>query len=1076
MRPRTRLLDRSTGLLAAALCALLATSAHAAITLGAGPAYGTDRAGTTWYEEFEDWTKADLKALDPVGLADATYSYGDGLENSRDMAAFYYRPENTNLYFRVDLYDLALGAENSALNLYLAIDCAGGGQSYFPDFVNCQTDHPWELCLCLYSAGTTYGTHYRIYDKNFANITSGYLGSYFNSQLDAIEFGISRQTLINAGWDGVSALSFQPYTTKDGGGSACASGSKLTDAFLDQDRGCGDGFLNGAIASTAQGGVVYYATIAHGNQSVNRASDLWAHVYDSQANTGISGGCGFQRALDTHEIYRVPLNIHPSGSLTAGLQWAKKPGGASDPQDGPSFLSRIRAFVDGDQSVDPGALVGGVFAEHIMPYFEGPVNAASIALEDTLNQTVYGVSAASAQVMHVPERVIRSQATGMSPLTGFTFADISASPYIATVLDQVTHLHWWFYPGEAACNTADYQYKIHKINGVYCFAINDREDQDKFGNWDNGMVMDGRYALLDHAINGNGARVVVVFDDWEALGGKSFDATSGHSVPNNNPNQYNTTIRWAANHPWIQVKTLKDILALAIASPSAFVLDHGTQTNLPMQTYEWLKHASENSYNYWYYNSNAGFGGNEQDFYHLVPVITGAQGDYHARPGGVDGPPLPSGKTNGDMNTPGTLLYDTWAALQSAPASGVRDLGIASFLTMIYETAWHEEDNVNYTDSDCHGAWLYPDASWDGVNTWALQLSNHARGAGIYAACAQWVQQVRGGALTNTSPTVTTPADVDSDGESEYLLYNNRVYLAFERYGGRCVFAAAYDSVTQDAQVLIGAPLTNPSAPGEEEYSGAAAYRCAAFKDVSTGAFVDAVYTGAAYPDGWNFASPGNTVTKYVHVAPGHYDVKVDYGESLASDPLYVRVGLSPNPRDLMYHGQAHLSGAYRAATNDYVLVNSAGGAVALALGSATWNPAPANENADRRNLGLTEEAEFSVNGTASLTLTLIPGVTTVTAAATPAEASRTAMTLTAARGPARVALALAQAAEVRYALCDARGRVVARRTLGALAAGAHAFAVDARGDDGRALAGGVYVLRVQAGETTLTRRWVVLP
>ena len=39
--------------------------------------------------------------------------------------------------------------------------------------------------MCLYNAGTTYGTDYRIYDASFNNITTGYLGSYFNSQLDA---------------------------------------------------------------------------------------------------------------------------------------------------------------------------------------------------------------------------------------------------------------------------------------------------------------------------------------------------------------------------------------------------------------------------------------------------------------------------------------------------------------------------------------------------------------------------------------------------------------------------------------------------------------------------------------------------------------------------------------------------------------------------------------------------------------------------------------------------------------------------------------------------------------------------
>src|SRR5439155_27047955 len=146
------------------------------------------------------------------------------------------------------------------------------------------------------------------------------------------------------------------------------------------------------------------------------------------------------------------------------------------------------------------------------------------------------------------------------------------------------------------------------------------------------------------------------------------------SVPNNNPNQYHTTIRWAANHPWIQVSNLRDLLAMAVANPAAFVIDHGTSYSLPLESYEWLLHASEDSYDNWYYDQSAGVTGNEQDFYHLVPVLTGAQGDYHARGAtpAQDGPPLPSGRILGDLDTPGSLLYESWQALQAAPAGRMK--------------------------------------------------------------------------------------------------------------------------------------------------------------------------------------------------------------------------------------------------------------------------------------------------------------------------------------------------------------------------------------------------------------------
>ncbi len=40
---------------------------------------------------------------------------------------------------------------------------ASGGQVWFPDFLDCQTDRPWELCLCVYNTGTTPNVNYRLY-------------------------------------------------------------------------------------------------------------------------------------------------------------------------------------------------------------------------------------------------------------------------------------------------------------------------------------------------------------------------------------------------------------------------------------------------------------------------------------------------------------------------------------------------------------------------------------------------------------------------------------------------------------------------------------------------------------------------------------------------------------------------------------------------------------------------------------------------------------------------------------------------------------------------------------------------
>ena len=44
---------------------LLVAASADAITIGAGLASGTDKGGTSWFEEFPDWSRQDVRALDP---------------------------------------------------------------------------------------------------------------------------------------------------------------------------------------------------------------------------------------------------------------------------------------------------------------------------------------------------------------------------------------------------------------------------------------------------------------------------------------------------------------------------------------------------------------------------------------------------------------------------------------------------------------------------------------------------------------------------------------------------------------------------------------------------------------------------------------------------------------------------------------------------------------------------------------------------------------------------------------------------------------------------------------------------
>ncbi len=491
------------------------------------------------------------------------------------------------------------------------------------------------------------------------------------------------------------------------------------------------------------------------------------------------------------------------------------------------------------------------------------------------------------------------------------------------------------------------------------------------------MPLDTRFTLLDKASQSDQAQLTLIFDDWEAMAGKSFDPGSGQSVPNNNQIQYQRNIRWAANHPWIEIVNLKDILDRAVNASNPqydvdWVIDHGVQTALTIQTYEWLKHASEDSYHNWYYNNNAGFPGNEQSFYDLVPALLGGQGDYHGRfPGNEPWDDasanakdlasgtvfLPSAKTHGDLNTPGTLMHDTWAAIASAPAGRLRSLAEWTYSSLIYETAWHEEDygsTGDYQGTNFGTPWPVPDPTWDGVNSWALKLQNHVRSAGILADAAQWAEEVRTGALGGA--TQVEAIDLDQDGQEEYVLYNNRVYVCFERYGGRLIHGFAWVDAMNDAVQVLGAPVTNPSSVGEEEGLGTAANRCSTFKDMNA-AYVDATFAVQTLPaeNAVRFTSPDGLIVKKITLPNASGTLNAEYTNSTGGNH-YVRIGASPNVYDLMMSGRDNLGAAQTG--SEYSVTNSQGGYVKVLFGTASLNPAPADAGHENRNLALTEQIE----------------------------------------------------------------------------------------------------------------------
>jgi hypothetical protein len=821
------------------------------ITIGRGPWLGS-LASVDQFEDLLDWELADCRGVDPAG---DERRLSDGLDDSRDLVAFYARRESGTLFLRVDVLDLALGAETQGgVVLGFLVSWGAPGQTDLPNFAAMKTSKPWNLALVVRDSA-----HFQAFDGRWNALASNgndprgwFRGASYRSDLDAVELGLSEDALRAAGWDGTTALRFQVYSQKDGD-------PRVTDAF--QEVSLDDGSLDQDVGESDQGGTAKLATILHGNQMIQQPGDVRALITSANVVTPSGRPTGYHRALDAHVLYRVPVNLHVSGTLASALEWAA-----------PSFNDRIRGLVSGKLWRGRGALVGGVLSEHILPYFEtqsagggeGP-SVAGARLNDRLLAGIYGV--AKPRVFWTPERVIR----------GSTFDDVKEAGYAFTVLDQVTHIRDWFGAVDASSTNG---HKLNRISDVSCFLINDAEDQWKFANTDEGLWLDTRRSLIARAVDTDQEQLTLLFDDWEAYSGRSF---TSFGIGNDNPDNYDRNVRWIASHPWIQVATLDDIAGWGWSA-----VDRGSQPNLPIDTYDWLRHATELSYDHWFSGSNL-----EQNFSSIHPVT-------------LSGATTP--KAFGELGRAGSILGDTWADVSSLAPSPLRDLGSAVYGVASFETAWHDNTMNDYLSKDASGNYLHPDTTYQSVSGWAVALQSRVGDASLVAAVGRWAASPPA-----AGSVLVSRADLDQDGEEELVLTSDTAFCVWKTTGARLVLAAARDPATGDADVVVGALLQGPGSNEErdrlEETTGAVR-RPPGFVDwwASGGGgsrYVNARFSASQLPNGWRFVSDDGKVTKSVTLSGGRLSVHYDSDPSVGD--LYVRFGLAPLPLGL-FLGEARLS------------------------------------------------------------------------------------------------------------------------------------------------------------------------
>ena len=957
-----------------------------------GPGDTETYGGATHANEFTDWTIDDLLVLDEYQgngtnrQGGDVYRGWDGYDLSRDIVAFYFRDGGGDgkLYFRVDFHDLSAYAEEGNLDIYVVIDTGNPavGESALPDEVDTRTEMNWEAVVAVYRSndGAVYvdtdpaQNTTAIGEDLFSHgvvrrdgaTPDGFGLAYFNSELDAAEFSIDRDALLDAGWNGnPETLNFQVYTTKDGTGNDPVGAGDIggrsdirdtvyddwlaSDYWRDQGNIGGSGSVLeswfGRSGANDRGKRAKVALVFHGNQAIRPGSEI-----QTLLNNG--AGAGYHRLTDAHGAFTEPLNLHLTATLAAAIQWASVDPALNKPwRDGPAFNEALGGLI-GEGVVH---LLGTTFSDHMLPFTTDTFTADNVALAEHVLNEIYG-SAPSDTVFWAPERVVDDG----------VLTTVASMGYTHLAVDQMRHIFKWF-GRNAALGEAGY--RINRVNGMDLFVLNDFASGFRFETHDGGMNFPIRELLGRRARSGTQDQVLTLVGDWEDFGDvEKADA-------------YERNLKWLANRPWVDVVSLDAIAAgeVDLSRPADGtgdawgVVDHGSGVSLPMTAKDYIDHATQEDYTHWY----EGQSGREQ----------GLEGAVFDIRGGVA---MPS--AFGRMGDTG-IVEEARSRVSaiSDPDSGPGRLGRAALGAAMFVTAFHNQSN-NDLSKFSTGEYISPDTDFNTLADFARRAQSSARHSALYKRVDEW-------AAAPPSVATASEEDVDLDGENEYLLYNGEVFAVFEAIGGRMTAGFARNDVTGDVFQVVGAQPAYPGTDTEERgtanvVSGEVdAHHTAGFTDWfadgpggPSSQYVNAMYgVGVSGTNGWMFTAPGGHIVKTVSLSDAGSALTADYALSGDVDKLFVRTGLSPDLESLLVRGQKDLAFGHDGTEGRVALTNAYLEPVTVAVEysptTVLYNASAVDDDpgagvewdtVNMRNQALTQQVELANrDGETSFTLSL---------------------------------------------------------------------------------------------------------
>ena len=289
-------------------------------------------------------------------------------------------------------------------------------------------------------------------------------------------------------------------------------------------------------------------------------------------------GTGYLRVFDLHRRYRIPFNLHLSGTLLEAIAWHS-----------PEVLSELTDLL----RLDLLEMVGSAYGQNIMRFFSREHNTRQLKEQLLLQEELLGLEPERVKVFWVPERLWDTEALAKVltdnrlPNGGYEYVLLDDRLFYSKMGDHSPRRN---YDQEHAWNPANFlMYRIKDGSGLRALPIAYNLRQNIPPRTPEGLetVKTQLRWLLDLGPN-FGELVAIYADDLEKPAGAGWDRDG--------PAQYESILKWVSENPWLKAVKLGEW-----ASPRS----PGAEKRIETGTYFELANEFEagEDYERWYFDA-----------------------------------------------------------------------------------------------------------------------------------------------------------------------------------------------------------------------------------------------------------------------------------------------------------------------------------------------------------------------------------------------------------------------------------------------------------------------------------------